>query len=90
VVGYVSPFRGIGQILDENPWVGAFLANVDRQGLIAVPFAGTGSLSDPEFKVDKKPRPLPAGQVREFARLAAGKDRDLSAESRMKPAGMNR
>jgi hypothetical protein len=90
IVGYVSPFRGIGQILDENPWVGAFLANVDRQGLIAVPFAGTGSLSEPEFKVDKKPQPLPAGQMREFARLATGKDRDLSAESRMKPAGMNR
>lgn len=90
LTGYVSPFRGIGQILDENPWVGAFLANVDRQGLIAVPFEGTGSLTEPEFKVDSKPRPLPAGQIREFARVAAGKDRDLSAESRMKPAGMNR
>lgn len=90
VVGYVSPFRGIGQILDENPWVGAFLANVDKQGLIAVPFTGSGPLTDPEFKVDKKPQPLPAGQMREFARLATGKDRDLSAESRMKPAGMTR
>lgn len=90
LAGYVSPFRGIGQILDDNPWVGAFLANVDKQGLIAVPFAGTGSLSDPDFKVDKKPQPLPPGQMREFARLATGKDRDLSAESRLKPAGMNR
>ncbi len=90
LTGYVSPFRGIGQILDENPWVGAFLANVDKQGLIAVPFTGTGAMSEPEFKVDKKPRPLPQGQMREFARLATGKDRDLSAESRMKPAGMNR
>lgn len=90
VVGYVSPFRGIGQILDENPWVGAFLANVDKQGLIAVPFTGTGAMTEPDFKVDKKPQPLPPGQMREFARLATGKDRDLSAESRMKPAGMTR
>ncbi|MBL8706187.1 MAG: hypothetical protein JNM30_15155, partial [Rhodospirillales bacterium] len=90
VTGYVSPFRGIGQILDENPWVGAFLANVDKQGLIAVPFTGSGAMSEPDFKVDKKPQPLPQGQMREFARLATGKDRDLSAESRMKPAGMNR
>jgi hypothetical protein len=90
LVGYVSPFRGIGQILDENPWVGAFLANVDKQGLVAVPFTGTGAMTEPDFKVDKKPQPLPPGQMREFARLATGKDRDLSAESRMKPAGMNR
>lgn len=90
VSGYVSPFRGIGQILDENPWVGAFLANVDKQGLIAVPFTGTGAMTEPDFKVDKKPQPLPPGQMREFARLATGKDRDLSAESRMKPAGMTR
>jgi len=55
-----------------------------------VPFAGKGSFADPDFKVAKKPQPLPQGQVREFARFAAGKDRDLSAESRMKPAGMSR
>lgn len=90
LTGYVSPFRGIGQVLDDNPWVGAFLANVDKQGLVAVPFAGTGSLDEPEFKVEKKPHPLPAGQMREFARLATGKERDLSTESRLKPAGMNR
>ncbi|MCK6454501.1 MAG: AsmA-like C-terminal region-containing protein [Alphaproteobacteria bacterium] len=88
--GFVSPFRGIGKLLDENPWIGAFLVDVDKQGLIAVPFEGKGSFGDPDFKVGKKPHPLPPGQVREFARFAAGKERDLSAENRMKPAGMSR
>lgn len=88
--GFVAPFRGIGKLLDENPWIGAFLVDVDKQGLIAVPFEGKGSFGDPEFKVAKKPQPLPPGQVRELARFAAGKERDLSAESRMKPAGMSR
>lgn len=95
IKGYVSPFRGVGKLLDENPWVGAFLVDVDRQGLIAVPFTSTGSLAEPEFNVSKKPGPLPAGEMRDFARLASGKtrdgkDRDLSAVSRMQSGGMQR
>jgi hypothetical protein len=95
IKGYVSPFRGVGKMLDENPWIGAFLVDVDKQGLIAVPFAGTGSMADPDFNVSKKPAPLPPGEMRDFARLAVGKDRegkdrDLSAASRMQPASMQR
>ncbi len=95
IKGYVSPFRGVGKMLDENPWIGAFLADVDKQGLIAVPFTGTGSLSDPEINVAKQPGPLPPGEMRDFARLATGKtrdgkDRDLSAASRMQSGGTQR
>jgi hypothetical protein len=90
IQGYVSPFRGVGKVLDENPWVGAFLVDVDKQGLIAVPFTGAGSMSDPDFNVSKKAASLPPGEMRDFARLAAGKDRDLSAVTRMQPAGMQR
>ena len=90
IQGYVSPFRGVGKVLDENPWVGAFLVDVDKQGLIAVPFTGAGSMSDPDFNVSKKAASLPPGEMRDFARLAAGKDRDLSATARMQPAGAQR
>jgi hypothetical protein len=95
VKGYVSPFRGIGKLLDDTPWVGAFLVDVDKQGLIAVPFTSSGSLSEPDFNVSKKASALPPGEIRDFARLAAGrtregKDRDLSAASRMQSGGMQR
>jgi hypothetical protein len=95
IQGYVSPFRGVGKVLDENPWVGAFLVDVDKQGLIAVPFTGAGSMTDPDFDVSKKAASLPPGELRDFARGIAGKDRegkdrDLSAVTRMQPAGMQR
>ena len=91
IKGYVSPFRGIGKLLDENPWIGAFLVDVDKQGLIAVPFSGTGSMASPDIDVSKDPTSLPPGEMREFAYQIAGKDhegkaRDLSAAARMKPA----
>ncbi|MGQ0674682.1 MAG: hypothetical protein ACT4N4_01115 [Rhodospirillales bacterium] len=94
IKGYVSPFRGVGKLLDDTPWVGAFLVDVDKQGLIAVPFTGVGSMADPDFNVSKKSASLPPGEIRDFARMAAGKgrdgrDRDLSAVSRM-PAGGQR
>jgi hypothetical protein len=52
-------------------------------------------MTDPDFDVSKKAASLPPGELRDFARGIAGKDRegkdrDLSAVTRMQPAGMQR